>query len=159
MTLGGRASEEIFFGKISTGAQNDLQQVTKMSYAMVTVYGMSEKVGNVSFYDPSQDNSFTKPYSEETGKLIDDEVRKLVADSYQRTLTLLTEKKDAVEKIALALLEREVLHQQDVEDLIGKRPYEEKKIFADDAPDAEKQEQAPEADSNTPDQTETKSAE
>jgi cell division protease FtsH len=159
MTLGGRASEEIFFGKISTGAQNDLQQVTKMSYAMVTVYGMSEKVGNVSFYDPSQDNSFTKPYSEETGKLIDDEVRKLVADSYKRTLTLLTEKKDAVEKIALALLEREVLHQQDVEDLIGKRPYEEKKIFADDAAVVEKQPEEPEADSATPDQTETKSAE
>ena len=133
MTLGGRASEEIFFGKISTGAQNDLQQVTKMSYAMVTVYGMSEKVGNISFYDPQQENTFTKPYSEETGKLIDDEVRKLVDDAYQRTLTLLTEKKDEVEKIALALLNREVLHQQDVEDLIGKRPYGEKKIFAEDA--------------------------
>jgi len=133
MTLGGRASEEIFFGKISTGAQNDLQQVTKMSYAMVTVYGMSEKVGNISFYDPQQENTFTKPYSEETGKLIDDEVRKLVDDAYQRTLELLTEKKEEVEKIALALLNREVLHQQDVEDLIGKRPYGEKKIFAEDA--------------------------
>ena len=132
MTLGGRASEEIFFRKISTGAQNDLQQVTKMSYAMVTVYGMSEKVGNVSYYDPQQESTFTKPYSEETGKLIDDEVRSLVAKAYQRTLELLTEKKAEVEKIALALLEREVLHKQDVEDLIGKRPYEEKKIFADD---------------------------
>ena len=134
MTLGGRASEEIFFGKISTGAQNDLQQVTKMSYAMVTVYGMSEKVGNISFYDPQQENTFTKPYSEETGKLIDDEVRKLVEDAYQRTLQLLTEKKEQVEKIALALLNREVLHQQDVEDLIGKRPYSEKKILADEEP-------------------------
>ncbi len=133
MTLGGRASEEIFFGKISTGAQNDLQQVTKMSYAMVTVYGMSEKVGNISFYDPQQENTFTKPYSEETGKLIDDEVRKLVDDAYQRTLALLTDRKEEVEKIALALLNREVLHQQDVEDLIGKRPYGEKKIFAEDA--------------------------
>ena len=132
MTLGGRASEEIFFRKISTGAQNDLQQVTKMSYAMVTVYGMSEKVGNVSYYDPQQESTFTKPYSEETGKLIDDEVRSLVAKAYQRTLELLTEKKAEVEKIALALLDREVLHKQDVEDLIGKRPYEEKKIFADD---------------------------
>lgn len=132
MTLGGRASEEIFFRKISTGAQNDLQQVTKMSYAMVTVYGMSEKVGNVSYYDPQQESTFTKPYSEETGKLIDDEVRSLVAKAYQRTLELLTEKKVEVEKIALALLEREVLHKQDVEDLIGKRRYEEKKIFADD---------------------------
>lgn len=134
MTLGGRASEDIFFGKISTGAQNDLQQITKMSYAMVTVYGMSEKVGNVSFYDPQQEATFTKPYSEETGKLIDNEVRALVDKAYQRTLVLLTEKKAEVEKIALALLEREVLHQQDVEDLIGKRPYGEKRIFADDEP-------------------------
>ncbi|MFN5422601.1 MAG: ATP-dependent zinc metalloprotease FtsH [bacterium] len=131
MTLGGRASEEIFFGKISTGAQNDLQQVTRMSYAMVTVYGMSDKVGNVSFYDPQQENTFTKPYSEETGKLIDNEVRELVDKAYQRTKVLLTEKKAEVEKIALALLDREVLHQQDVEDLIGKRPYGDKKIFAE----------------------------
>jgi cell division protease FtsH len=132
MTLGGRASEEIFFGKISTGAQNDLQQITKMSYAMVTVYGMSDKIGNVSFYDPQQEQTFTKPYSEETGKLIDEEVRSLVDQAYQRTLSLLQEKKVEVEKIAQALLTREVLHQQDVEDLIGKRPYEEKKIFSDD---------------------------
>jgi len=132
MTLGGRASEDIFFGKISTGAQNDLQQVTKLSYAMVTVYGMNEKVGNVSFYDPQQESVFIKPYSEETGKIIDEEVRGLVDKAYQRTKALLTERKAEVEKIALALLDREVLHQQDVEDLIGKRPYEEKKIFASD---------------------------
>ena len=132
MTLGGRASEDIFFGKISTGAQNDLQQVTKISYAMVTVYGMNEKVGNVSFYDPQQESVFTKPYSEETGKIIDEEVRRLVERAYERTKALLTERKAEVEKIALALLDREVLHQQDVEDLIGKRPYEEKKIFAID---------------------------
>ena len=136
MTLGGRASEDIFFGKISTGAQNDLQQVTKLSYAMVTVYGMNEKVGNVSFYDPQQESVFTKPYSEETGKIIDEEVRGLVDKAYQRTKALLTERKAEVEKIALALLDREVLHQQDVEDLIGKRPYEEKKIFANDEVDA-----------------------
>jgi cell division protease FtsH len=136
MTLGGRASEDIFFGKISTGAQNDLQQVTKLSYAMVTVYGMNEKVGNVSFYDPQQESVFTKPYSEETGKIIDEEVRGLVDKAYQRTKALLTERKAEVEKIALALLDREVLHQQDVEDLIGKRPYEEKKIFASDEVDA-----------------------
>jgi cell division protease FtsH len=131
MTLGGRASEDIFFGKISTGAQNDLQQVTKLSYAMVTVYGMNEKVGKVSFYDPQTENVFTKPYSEETGKLIDNEVRKLVDEAYVRTIALLTEKRDQVEKLALALLDREVLHQQDVEDLLGKRPFEEKKIFSD----------------------------
>jgi len=99
---------------------------------MVTVYGMNEKIGNVSFYDPQQESVFTKPYSEETGKIIDEEVRGLVDKAYQRTKALLTERKAEVEKIALALLDREVLHQQDVEDLIGKRPYEEKKIFAND---------------------------
>jgi len=143
MTLGGRASEEIFFNKISTGAQNDLQQVTKLSYAMVTVYGMNDRVGNISFYDPQQDQVFTKPYSEETGKIIDEEVRKLVDQAYQRTIDLLTEKKAEVEKIALALLDREVLHQQDVEDLIGKRPFSEKKILADDEPSQESYPTAP----------------
>ena len=127
MTLGGRASEEIFFSKISTGAQNDLQQITRMAYAMVTVYGMNDKVGNVSFYDPAAEQSFTKPYSEETAKMIDEEVRKLIDGAYEHTKKLLKEKKDKVEKLAEALLDKEVLFQSDVERLIGKRPYEEKK--------------------------------
>jgi cell division protease FtsH len=127
MTLGGRASEELFFNKISTGAQNDLQQITRIAYAMVTVYGMNEKVGNVSFYDPQQENAFTKPYSEETSKIIDEEVRKLIDEAYERTKALLKEKKPQVERLAEALLEKEVLFQSDVEALIGKRPYEEKK--------------------------------
>ena len=127
MTLGGRASEDIFFHKISTGAQNDLQQITRMAYAMVTVYGMNDKVGNVSFYDPSAEQSFTKPYSEETAKMIDEEVRKLIDEAYEHTKKLLNEKKDKVEKLAEKLLEKEVLFQSDVEALIGKRPYEEKK--------------------------------
>jgi len=131
MTLGGRASEEIFFHKISTGAQNDLQQITRMAYAMVTVYGMNDKVGNVSFYDPQQENSFTKPYSDETAKMIDEEVRKLIDEAYVRTIKLLTDKKAQVEKLAEALLDKEVLFQSDVEALIGKRPYEEKKPLAD----------------------------
>lgn len=129
MTLGGRASENLFFGKISTGAQNDLQQITRIAYSMVTVYGMNEKVGNVSFYDPAAENSFTKPYSEETSKLIDQEVRKLIDIAYEKTKELLTEKKDKVEKLAEALLLREVLFQSDVEQLIGKRPFEEKKVL------------------------------
>jgi cell division protease FtsH len=129
MTLGGRASEEIFFGKISTGAQNDLQQITKIAYSMVTIYGMNDKVGNVSFYDPQQENAFTKPYSEETSKLIDQEVRKLIDQGYERTKALLTEKKEQVRLLAEALLEREVLFQSDVEALIGKRPFEEKKVL------------------------------
>ena len=129
MTLGGRASESIFFGKISTGAQNDLQQITRTAYAMVTIYGMNENVGNISFYDPQQENSFTKPYSEETSKMIDHEVRKLIDEAYVRTKKLLNEKKEQVEKLAEALLEKEVLFQSDVEILIGKRPYEEKKLL------------------------------
>jgi AFG3 family protein len=129
MTLGGRASEEIFFGKISTGASNDLQQITKIAYSMVTVYGMNEKVGNISYYDPAQENYFTKPYSEETGKIIDEEVRKLIDTAYVRTLELLTNKKGDVEKLAKELLKKEVLFQSDVEALIGKRPFEEKKVL------------------------------
>ncbi|MEY4278930.1 MAG: ATP-dependent zinc metalloprotease FtsH [Bacteroidota bacterium] len=127
MTLGGRAAEQIFFGKISTGASNDLQQISKMAYSMVTTYGMNEKIGNVSFYDPSQENAFQKPYSEETGKIIDEEVRKMIAEAYQRTLQLLTEHKEDVEKLAKALLDKEVLHKTDVEELIGKRPFESEK--------------------------------
>jgi AFG3 family protein len=129
MTLGGRASEDIFFNKISTGAQNDLQQITRIAYSMVTVYGMNEKVGNVSFYDPSAENSFTKPYSEETSKIIDEEVRKLIDVAYVQTKKLLTEKKGQVEKLAEALLEKEVLFQSDVEALIGKRPFTDKKTL------------------------------
>ncbi len=129
MTLGGRAAESIFFGKISTGASNDLQQITKMAYAMVTVYGMNDKVGNVSYFDPQQENTFTKPFSEETGKMIDQEVRKLIDMAYERTKKLLTEKKKEVEILAQELLKREVLFQSDVEGLIGKRPYEEKRAL------------------------------
>jgi AFG3 family protein len=129
MTLGGRAAEEIFFGKISTGASNDLQQITKMAYSMVTVYGMNDKVGNVSYYDPTADNTFTKPYSEETGKMIDEEVRGIIELAYVRTKNLLTEKKQQVEILAKQLLEKEVLFQSDVEALIGKRPFEDKKIL------------------------------
>lgn len=129
MTLGGRASEDIFFNKISTGAQNDLQQITRIAYAMVSVYGMNDKVGNVSFYDPQVENTFTKPYSEETSRMIDEEVRKLIDEAYEKTKQLLSEKKQQVEKLAEALLEKEVLFQSDVEALIGKRPYGEKKIL------------------------------
>ncbi len=137
MTLGGRAAEQIFFNKISTGAQNDLQQITRIAYSMVTVYGMNDKVGNISYYDPQQETTFTKPYSDETAKMIDQEVRKLIDDAYEKTKELLTEKRGDVEKLANALLEKEVLFQSDVEALIGKRPFEEKKPLVDDLPIAE----------------------
>ncbi|RYY54797.1 MAG: ATP-dependent metallopeptidase FtsH/Yme1/Tma family protein [Chitinophagaceae bacterium] len=135
MTLGGRASEEIFFGKISTGAQNDLQQITRTAYAMVTVYGMNEKVGNISYYDPQTENQFTKPYSEETSKIIDEEVRKLIDLAYVKTKHLLSEKREDVVKLAEALLDKEVLFQSDVEALIGKRPFEEKKSLSEEGSD------------------------
>jgi cell division protease FtsH len=129
MTLGGRASEDIFFGRISTGASNDLQQITKIAYSMITVYGMNDKLGNISYYDPTQEQTFTKPYSEKTAEMIDEEVRKLIDKAYERTKALLTEKKIEVEQLAKALLEKEVLFQSDVEALIGKRPYEIKKLL------------------------------
>ncbi|MEZ5053544.1 MAG: ATP-dependent zinc metalloprotease FtsH [Chitinophagales bacterium] len=128
MTLGGRAAEEIIFGKVSTGAQNDLQRITQLAYAMVTVYGMNDKVGNVSFYDPQQDTTFTKPYSDETAKVIDEEVRKLIDSAYQRTLNLLTERKEQLTTIAKALLEKEILFKSDLETLIGKRAFDEEPL-------------------------------
>ena len=133
MSLGGRAVEELVFGKISTGALSDLQHVTRLAYAMVSMYGMSEKVGNISFYDPQSDSSFSKPYSEETGKIIDDEVRKLVDGAYQRVKQLLQDKTDSVKMIAEELLKREVLFKDDMERLLGKRSYEDA-IAAEDEP-------------------------
>lgn len=123
MALGGRVVEELVFGKISTGALSDLQQVTKMAYAMVTVYGMNEKLGNISFYDPQNEGAFQKPYAEETGRIIDEEVRKISDGAYNRVKKLLTEKMDAVRIIAEALLEKEVLYKDDLERLIGQRPF------------------------------------
>lgn len=133
MTLAGRVSEDIFFNKVSTGAGNDLQSVTKMAYSMIAHYGMNPKVGNVSFYDPQQENYFTKPYSEETGKMIDEEVRKLIEAMYDRTKKLLLDKKEQVELLAKELLKREVLFMSDLEQLIGKRPFHDKKPLTDEA--------------------------
>ena len=127
MTLGGRAAEEIIFGKISTGAQNDLQVITKMAYAMVSVYGMNDKVGNVSFYDPQNDYSFNKPYSDETARMIDEEVRNLIDQAYERTRNLLRQKIEQLKLLAAELLKKEVLYQADLEGLLGKRPFDEKR--------------------------------
>jgi AFG3 family protein len=128
MTMGGRAAERIVFDKISTGAQSDLDQVTKMGYSMVAVFGLNEKVGNVSFYSMSNE-SYQKPYSDETAKLMDDEVRKLIDSQYIRAQQLLLEKKDELNLLAQTLLEKEVLHKSDLEKLIGKRPYQEEEKF------------------------------
>jgi len=126
MTFGGRAAENIVFGRISTGAQNDLDQVTKMAYSMISVFGMNDKVGQVSFYGLSQDQ-FNKPYSDETARLIDDEVRKLLQEQYERAQQLLQDKRNELELLAQELLENEVLLKSDVERLIGKRPFSEEK--------------------------------
>lgn len=122
MTFGGRAAESIVFDKISTGAQNDLDQVTKMGYSMVAIFGMNKKVGQVSFHG-MQTDQFQKPYSDETASMIDEEVRKLVDSQYQRAKDLLKEKRNELEILAKALLEKEVLIKSDVERLIGKQPF------------------------------------
>ena len=124
MTMGGRAAERIVFDKISTGAQSDLDQVTKMAYSMIAVYGMNEKVGNVSFHGMSQDQ-FNKPYSDDTATMIDQEVRLMIDNEYERAQKLLSEKREELNALANALLENEVLLKSDLERLIGKRPYGE----------------------------------
>lgn len=128
MTMGGRVAEHITFGRISTGAQNDLERITKLAYAMTAVYGMNEKVGNVSFRDGNE-SQFQKPYSDQTAELIDEEVRVLIADVYERTRVLLLEKQDGLIKIAEKLLEKEILFQADLEEILGKRPFSNRTTY------------------------------
>ncbi|MEP0986727.1 ATP-dependent zinc metalloprotease FtsH [Ekhidna sp.] len=124
MALGGRVAEDIIFGKISTGALSDLERITKLAYSIVSVYGMNDKIGNVSFYDSKQsDYNFTKPYSDATAELIDKEVKALIDVAYQRTKKLLLSKKKELEILAKELLKREIIFQSDLEGLIGKRPF------------------------------------
>ncbi|KAM3842037.1 mitochondrial inner membrane m-AAA protease component AFG3L2 isoform 1-T1 [Vipera latastei] len=130
MTLGGRVSEQIFFGKITTGAQDDLKKVTQSAYAQIVQFGMNEKVGQISFDLPRQgDMVLDKPYSEATARLIDEEVRTLINEAYERTVSLLTEKKAEVEKVALRLLEKEVLDKSDMVEMLGPRPFAEKSTY------------------------------
>lgn len=124
MTLGGRAAESVIFDKISTGAQSDLDQVTKMAYSMIAVFGMNEKVGNVSFHAMQQDQ-FNKPYSDDTANLIDEEVRKLINSQYERAKALLRDRRSELELLAQQLLTKEVLLKSDVERLVGPRPGSE----------------------------------
>lgn len=125
-TLGGRAAEQVTFGNISTGALSDLERVTKQAQAMVTIYGLNDKVGNISYYDSSgqSEYSFGKPYSEQTAKLIDEEISKLVETQYQRAVTILTENRDKLDALSQKLLEKEVIFREDLEEIFGKRAWD-----------------------------------
>lgn len=125
--LGGRAAEELTFGQISTGAQNDLEKATKQAYAMVSVFGMSDKIGNLSYYDSTgqSDYSFTKPYSEKTAELIDAEVKDLVETAYIRAKQILSEHREQHRQVAELLIEREVIFSDDLERILGKRPWKD----------------------------------
>ncbi|MDA9169138.1 ATP-dependent zinc metalloprotease FtsH, partial [Crocinitomicaceae bacterium] len=121
--LGGRAAEQLTFGKISTGALSDLEKVTKQAYAMVSVYGLNDKIGNVSYYDPNG-NQFTKPYSDETAHVIDEEVSKLIESQYERALKILSENQDKLGQLAEKLLEKEVIFKEDLVTIFGKRQWD-----------------------------------
>lgn len=129
--LGGRAAEEIIFGKISTGALSDLEKITKQAYAMVTIYGLNDKIGNISFYDSSgqSEYSFNKPYSERTAQTIDEEVKKLIDVAYARTKMILSENKEKLSILAEKLLEREVIFREDLEEIFGKREWDKEDDF------------------------------
>jgi len=165
--LGGRAAEELVFGEVSTGAQNDLERITESAYAIVTRYGMNNKVGQVSFKSEGEYN-FTKMYSDSTAQLIDEEVRKIIADAYIRTKDLLKKHYDALEAIAQELLEKEVIFKDDLTRLIGERPFPEHNFHPELKPKesevpqngaAEDQDNAPEtAPAETVTSTETPAA-
>ena len=126
--LGGRAAEQITFGKISTGALSDLEKVTKQARAMVTIYGLNDKIGNRTYYDPTgEEYGFTKPYSEKTAQVIDEEISSIIEQQYQRALNILTENKDKLTALAELLLEREVIFKEDLEHIFGKRPHDNDK--------------------------------
>ncbi|HEY8366936.1 MAG TPA: ATP-dependent zinc metalloprotease FtsH [Bacteroidia bacterium] len=125
--LGGRAAEEVIFQKVSTGALSDLEKITKQAYAMVSIYGLNDKIGNISYYDSSgqQDYAFSKPYSDKTAEIIDAEVKALSDLCYQRAIKLLEENKDKLTKLADRLIEREVIFREDLEEILGPRPFED----------------------------------
>jgi cell division protease FtsH len=122
--LGGRAAEQLIFGKISTGALSDLEKVTKQAYAMVSIYGLNDRIGNISYYDSQGRDAFTKPYSEDTARVIDEEVSKLVESQYQRALRTLEENKHKLTLLAEKLLTHEVIFKEDLIEIFGKRPWD-----------------------------------
>ncbi|RZN79652.1 MAG: ATP-dependent metallopeptidase FtsH/Yme1/Tma family protein [Winogradskyella sp.] len=133
-TMGGRAAEKVIFDKISTGALSDLEKVTKQARGMVTVYGLSDKIGNLTYYDSSgqQNNGFTKPYSEETAVLIDKEISSIIEEQYQRAIKILEENKDKLTELADVLLEKEVIFKDNLEKIFGKRPFEKAEFLSEE---------------------------
>ena len=129
--LGGRAAEKVIFDKISTGALSDLEKVTKQARAMVTIYGLSDKVGNITYYDSSGQNDygFSKPYSEQTAELIDKEISNIIENQYQRAIKLLEENKDRLTELAEVLLKEEVIFKDNLETIFGKRPFQEEEVI------------------------------
>ena len=125
--LGGRAAEELIFGKISTGALSDLEKVTKQAYAMVSIYGLNEKIGNISYFDSRGADMFTKPYSDDRARVIDEEVSKMIEAQYTRALNLLSKNKDKLTELANKLLSHEVIFKEDLETIFGKREWEDEK--------------------------------
>ncbi|MDA9986470.1 ATP-dependent zinc metalloprotease FtsH [Crocinitomicaceae bacterium] len=126
--LGGRAAEQLIFGKISTGALSDLEKVTKQAYAMVSIYGLNEKIGNISYYDSRGGDMFTKPYSDDRARIIDEEVSKMIESQYERALELLTKNKEKLTELANKLLSQEVIFKEDLELIFGKREWEKNDI-------------------------------
>ena len=135
--LGGRAAEELVFGKISTGALSDLEKVTKQAYAMVSIYGLNEKIGNISYFDSRGADMFTKPYSDDRARIIDEEVSKLIEAQYERALDLLSNNKDKLTELAKKLLSHEVIFKEDLETIFGKREWEEEVEESNEKPKAE----------------------
>jgi len=134
--LGGRAAEKVIFNRISTGALSDLEKVTKQARAMVTIYGLNEKIGNLTYYDSSgqSEYNFTKPYSEKTAELIDKEISNLVEEQYQRAVTILEENKDKLTELANVLLEKEVIFKDNLEKIFGARPFEKPEMVTRETP-------------------------
>ena len=122
--LGGRAAEQLVFNKISTGALSDLEKVTKQAYAMVSIYGLNDRIGNISFYDSQGRDMFTKPYSDDTAKIIDEEVSKLIEFQYSRAKSILSENQDKLTLLAERLLTNEVIFKEDLEEIFGKRQWD-----------------------------------
>jgi ATP-dependent metalloprotease FtsH len=155
--LGGRAAEKLIFNKISTGALSDLEKVTKQAQAMVTVYGLNEKVGNVSYYDSQGNNSFVKPYSEHTARVIDEEIKEMIEIQYERAIKILSDNKEKLNELAELLLEKEVIFKDDLVKIFGKRPWDKEIVVL--KKEEKEVEVKTEVEESTEDMVETKTEE